>query len=258
MISSSDLLQIIKDSLQDKQPLSVVRCGDGEGIVLNGYNDVPALTMVYKRQLGATPTIEGHEEIRNGLITAYNNADIIGVPGEREGHNKGKWLQVRRQLWEHTNVYGLIPDYDNTDKFASIDFHSHFLDNDYYSELLTGLDTLCYISCRDITEALKVKYNIKNVHAMIIAPETKFTSGYTGLPHYPDQYNYIKRWVTKVPVQGNLCLFGAGVVGKVYGAWLKEQGGIAVDIGSVFDSWAGMATRGEGRGLDKRDETFKL
>lgn len=249
MIPSIDIHNLIQSHLQRSEPLSIVRAGDGESIVLNGYSDVPALKTVYKRQLGETPTIEGHEEIRNGLIHAYDTADIIGVPTQREKHVQGYWGRVKGMLSCHTDQNAL---------FASIDFPYNFLTDNLFEPLLRDINTVCYVSCRNIDEQLKERFGVKHVISYIIAPEKKFTSGYEGAKHYPTQFHEIKKWISKMPVQGNLCLFGAGVIGKVYGAWFKEHGGIAVDIGSVFDSFAGFVTRGPDRGLDKEDLTYKL
>lgn len=257
MIPTPEIYNTIQDHLQRLEPLSIVRCGDGESIVLNGYNDVQALKMVYKRQLGETPTLEGHEEIRDGLTHAYNTADIIGVPTQREKHVQGYWGRVREMLVEHTNI-GSRTYMTTAEAFTSIDFPYHFLTDNLFEPLLRDINTLCYISCRNIDYELKERFGIKHVISYIIAPEKKFTSGYEGAKHYPAQFNEIRKWIGKMPVEGNLCLYGAGVIGKVYGAWFKEHGGIAVDIGSVFDSWGGYATRGPERGMDKVDETYKL
>lgn len=48
---------------------------------------------------------------------------------------------------------------------------------------------------------------------------------------------------------GQVWLVGAGILGKVYCAAIKRSGGVAIDIGSVMDVWAGRQdTRGTVRG----------
>jgi len=32
-------------------------------------------------------------------------------------------------------------------------------------------------------------------------------------------------------------------LGKIYCKWIKESGGIAIDIGSIFDAWAKVESR---------------
>ena len=54
-----------------------------------------------------------------------------------------------------------------------------------------------------------------------------------------------------MPFPGALFLVGAGAFGKIYCHWIRDRGGIAVDIGSLFDSWAGVGRVGHAvRGLD--------
>ena len=150
-------------------------------------------------------------------------------------------------------------------KFASVDVgynmiytSSQVQETNHFKELLSGIDTLNYVSCRNLDEQFKRVYRVKNVNSFIIAPEPKFTSGYSGEPHYPDQFLKIKEWIKTIPCKGNLCLVGGGVISKIYNKWFKEQGGISLDLGAVFDLWAGYATRGADRGLDKEHNLYKL
>lgn len=246
--------RIIK-CLNAKEPLSVIRYGDGEAMVLNAFNDTKGLNFILKKLLGQVPPFADVINIRHNLIQAYREADIIGVPVQNRHMNDPN------SYWHKANsilVDAVGDAYLSKKEITNIDVHSYFLDKGYYDQLLTGIDTLCYISCRQLDEAFKRRYGIKNVHSFIIAPEMYYTSGYDGPPHYPDQYNEIKEWVKTIPIKGNLCLVGAGVVGKIYNNWFRDQGGISMDVGSIMDSWGGKRTRGEGRGLDVIDETYKL
>ena len=253
ILDTEDILKTVKNSLENKKPLSIVRCGDGEAIVLNGFKDLPSLKAVYKRQFGFIPPIDHSEEIRENLISAYKNCDIIGIP-LKESKNEDYWSKVKDILKENTHENIL------EEKFtASIDLHSHLLDKDHYTKLLEGLDTLNYISCRNLDAEFKNLFNIRTVNRFTIAPEVKFTSGYNGEKHYPYQFNQIRKWMDRaINCEGSLCLTGAGVVGKIYNNWFRDRGGVAIDIGSIFDSWAGLSTRGSERGLDVKDDKYKL
>lgn len=256
-LSTETLLELIKKSLKHKQPLSIIRYGDGEAIVLNGFKDTSSFKMVLKRQLGYIPRIDHAEEITRNLIEAYNGCDIIGIPlvAKAFKDEKDYWSravdilkeEVKETLLEEKGV-------------VSIDCHSHFLDKDYYTQLLTDLDTLNYISCRDLDEQFKKKFNIKRVNRFAIPPEAKFSANVDlKNRHYPDQFNTIQRWMDRaISCEGSLCLTGAGFVGKIYNNWFRDRGGVAMDVGSVFDSWAGLVTRGSGRGVGVIDNKYKL
>ena len=60
------------------------------------------------------------------------------------------------------------------------------------------------------------------------------------------------------PLWWNAVPCRAGVIGKIYTNWMRDRGGVAIDIGAAVDLWAGRATRGEKRGLNAIDETYKL
>jgi hypothetical protein len=253
-ITSEGMLAELQQRIKDKIPSCITRYGDGEAIVLNGFDDMHSLKYVFKRQLGEIPLVEHIEQIKDNLIYAYKESDIIGVPiGKRIHDPESYWYKAMQIL-----INNLGPGIIEQKLLTTTDFHSHFLDKGYFDQLLMGVDTLCYVSCRNLDDAFKNRYGIKNIWPFIIAPEIKFSAPYEGEKHYPDQFNKVRRWVTKVPVQGNICLVGAGVIGKIYCAWLKEQGGIAIDVGSCFDQWAGLVTRGRDRGVNKKDETHKL
>lgn len=248
-MNSQELYKYVIERFKAKQPTSIVRAGDGEAMFLDGFNDIETLKMVCKRQFGSVLQIDHVEEIQDNLIKAFKEADVLGIKLDpREGLGK-YWVNTLPMIEERTG---------KIENLTTIDFHNEWLQEGKFNELLDGLDTLCYISCRDITEQLKAKYRINNIYSYIIAPEAKFTSGYKGMNHYPDQYYDIRRSLGGWDIKGNLCLVGAGIAGKIYNSWFKDKGGISLDIGNVFDLWAGKATRGPERGLDAIDNTFKL
>jgi hypothetical protein len=50
-------------------------------------------------------------------------------------------------------------------------------------------------------------------------------------------------------LRGCLCLVGAGPWAEIYCGWLKQRGGVGVDLGSGFDLLAGKITRPVHRSL---------
>lgn len=245
---------VITDFATRREPVSIVRYGDGEAIVLNGFNDMDAIKMVMKRQFGRIPSIEDIEQIIDNLKTSYTGADIIGIPGLVRFRDKRNYWSRAFDILSNAISHDVLKSKQLTD----IDFHSHMLDNRQFDPLLQDREVLCYVSCRNLDEAFRRRYNIRKVYSYIIAPEAKFTPGYRGKQHFPDQFKEIKKWMTKIPVQGNLCLVGAGFTGKIYNNWFRDLGGVAVDLGCVFDFWYGKVTRGEKRGAESYDNKYKL
>ena len=246
MILKDEILRILLSG----KPVSIVRAGDGEGLVLNAHASYSAFelasTAVLKRQMGVDPTVNQVNEIRQNLIDTYTHADIIGIPNHKQS-TSGHWTKVIDILNE--NVPG------HTTRYCDIDLAYQMLKDDSYDRLLQNRHVLNYISCRDLDDGFKRRFNVGITNKYTIQPEIKFTSGYEGPSHYPEQFNRIHRWMS-VQLEnfpGSLLLVGAGVIGKIYCNWWRDLGGVAFDAGGCMDIWAGFITRGPERGLDKVD-----
>lgn len=239
--------------LQSGKPVSVVRAGDGEGIVLHSGDDLQSyqhcINNVMRRQMGYEPTMSEVVEIRDNLQLAYAGADIVGVPMHSNLSELGK---------QWTIVQATVEPFCTSKLRTSTDIFYDMLYDGSLLEWLRNKPVVNYISCRDIDKRMRSVLGIKQVNSVIIAPEAKFTTGYAGDKHYPDQFNKMEWWMNNAPIEGNPCLVGAGVIGKIYCNWFRNRGGIAIDIGAVFDLLAGFRTRGPERGTDAVDNRWKL
>lgn len=244
-LSTKDIVFMIKKHLILKKPLSIVRYGDGEAMILDkDENSKEHKDFVFKRQLG-TELLEDHKSyIISHLRQAYKEADVIGLPTSRH-INKGNYWQKAQGILESHVLFNK--------EFCSIDIHQDLLSNNYFDTLLNNREKVYYISAYNIDNQLKEKYNIKHIESFQIAPEMKFAPNYEGDKHYPDQFNQIQKWIKTLDCEGALCLVGAGITGKLYNIWFKDQGGVSIDIGSVFDSWVGKETRGKNRSSSATD-----
>ena len=248
-LSSTDILNVLKLG----RPVSIIRAGDGEKIVLESNKGLPeydlCIRSVMIRQMGYEPIMSDVDKIRHNLIKAYQSADIVGLPDQKNLANLNKhWQDVERT----------VKPLCTTNKFTSTDIAYDMLYNGMLNEWLTGKKKIIYIGCRDIDEGLKRRFGTVHVHSYIIPPEAKFTSGYEGERHFPEMFNKLEWWLDAAGCQGVPCLVGAGVIGKIYCNWMRDRGGVAFDIGAVMDLWAGFSTRGPNRGLDVKNENYKL
>lgn len=246
MMTTDLVFHTIKDALAYKTPFSLVRFGDGEAMVLS--EDEHARNFVMNRQLGYVPEKDIQQEIKDNLFDAFLESDIIGRPTDRHILKQGFWAEAD----------SIIDKIAPTNNFCSIDVHYNFLTEGRYEKLLSNLDDLYYISCRDLDNRFKEIFNIKNIHSFIIPPEMAFESKYDGDRHYPEAYGNACDWIKEIDAKGKLLLVGGGIVGKSYCEKWKQQGGVAFDIGSVFDDFAGRITRGPERGIDVYTEKNKL
>jgi len=250
--SARTVYDTICSCLIERRSLSVVRYGDGEAILLNGWRDEKLLEYIFKRQIGRVPSADQIIQVRENLKKALVSADIIGITiDERKKSSDfwGKGLEIM--------IEAIGEDIVNK-RFCNIDVHMEFLEKGLLSYILQNREKLVYVSCRDLTEKFKQNFKIKEVVHLSVPPEIKFNTDYAGVNHYPERFNEIMREIKNMDLKGVLCLVGAGFVGKSYCSELAKQGGVAIDLGSVFDLWAGRKTRGEGRGDQVEDLTWKL
>lgn len=247
-----NFFKLVKNHLKTKTSLSVIRYGDGETMMLDDIKE--DTDFILKKVLGYVPSDDDQRWMKLYLVKAYRECDTMGIPTDRHLEREDHWGKSIK-VFNRVVGEGVLSDKVNR---ISQDVFYDMLKKDYFKELLTDLETLCYVSCRNLDEVFKTKFNIKNIYSYIISPEPTYTSGYVGKRHYPEQFHEISQWMTTIPVKGSLCLVGAGIPGKIYNNWFRDEGGVSLDIGSVFDGWSGKKTRGAGRGLDAIDNTYKL
>lgn len=252
MKSHLEIYDIVsKKSLKGKS-FALTRLGDGEARILNYFNDKKAAEYSLIKHTGKIPPESDIIQIRNNLIDAYNNSDVIGVPVEQHLRTKDKyWCEAKDLMFKYA------PGSEFAD-LCSINIHSEWLKYDIFENLLSFRDDVYIVTGRNVAEGLKKAYNIKNVHQFLISPQYKYEVIKKENKHFPEQFNQIKEWIAKMDLKGHICLVGAGFTGKIYSQWFKQSGGIGIDIGHVFDAWAGLVTRGRNKGAGKTQNTYKL
>lgn len=228
----------IRNAIDRKEPFSVVRLGDGEGAVL-GYPsitsraDVDGFLRIWLRTKDVSET--DVLALVGALKDAVRGADILGMPRQRQIEQFRLWRAVQQAmdslrlhnqntLHSHTVLHRLL-------QYALL-----------YRPILQSAPFLGLISCRPIASRLQQVFDIGSVRYYGVRGERE-EPGDVQTTHYPDGFLELRETLA-VPFPGALFLVGAGAFGKVYCQWIKERGGIAIDIGSTFDSWANVGRVG--------------
>jgi hypothetical protein len=229
--------------LDARKPFSLVRAGDGEGIVI-GYPGLTPLAKLNKRldKWFGSKTMGSHDKLAfcEAVRTACKNATMLGIPGARHDKINQDWRNVNRYLEQ----LGCLS--ESREVFCmdcTVDLHRHKL----YTKMLKGFDTLYCIGCRDLAPQLKRAFGLREVNTYLVPPQNVPYRSQPGIPverrpHYPLLYTEILRWIDE-HARGNLFFVGAGGLGKIYCDRVRDRGGMAVDVGSMFDGWAGLVTR---------------
>ncbi|WP_211104155.1 hypothetical protein [Azospirillum sp. Sh1] len=247
-----DVADALHSAISEKRPFSLIRLGDGEARIM-GYP-------VHTNWLSVSEMMKvwfGHpffpdaavQQIQADLRMACLTADILGLPNpdtvtdaDRTDPFKAAALYVRE--------FGYLAD---GTALTSPGIHTNLEREGLYDTLLGGLDEVVLITSRDVAGIVADRFGIAKVTPFLIPPEMHYSDLPQAEkleqsllnPHFPTRYlevgAFISDHVRRRP--GVPVLVGAGILGKVYCCWAKSVGAVAIDIGSVFDLWAGLRTR---------------
>lgn len=232
-LTTQGVHQVIKRHVADKEPFSLVRLGDGEARLIGYPQHVRAkeldasLTYWYGEM---KPSLDQAMQLRGELMTAVENADVVGLPNAHQEAKNRNYKLATFLVQRHRLLRG-----DTT----HCGIHRHLLEEGLLYDILNGLPSLSVITCRDVVHALQDSLSITAVRWHAVPEEAN-----TGAPksaHYPDRHYELLRELDVGP--GELFLVGAGPNGKVYCDAVKRDGGIALDLGSVFDGWNSVISR---------------
>ena len=250
----TEVYDTIRDRLASKTPFALSRLGDGESMILHTNKDTQPkrLNWFLRNQFGFVMERNLVLEIKELVIEGYSNADVIGMPTDHHKESCGAYWTVAEE-----KLKKLAPRTAEI-KRCSIDVHSELLQSGLLGKLIRSQSEIVYISCRDLDEGFKRKFKLDNVYSYHLTEEQRYAVNKVESEYYPKQYNEILEFINNTDCKGKLCLVAAGMLGKYYCWKFKEAGGIALDIGNVADKFAGLITRGAGKGAGKLDDTYKL
>jgi hypothetical protein len=247
-----DLLEILIIALKEQKPYSMIRLGDGEGRIL-GYPSVFE-TEIYLNQVltyqfgrGVLKELElvfgsgylDHSmvELKSFITNAISNADIIGAPS---------WLHFRADITEKNIIplaaQSVCLEYAEMQFSRGAKIFDHFIfkpfhQAGFFNKLLKNVDKLNIISHTDISDRIEKYFDLKECKHIKIPGHQSFMK--TNELHYPVVYKDVIKKINVVH-QGDLFFVAAGYLGKYYCNYIKNNGGIAIDIGSIFDGWSGI------------------
>jgi glycosyltransferase GT-like protein len=235
-LSIGDVSREILMAKQARRPFSLVRLGNGEARVLGFPDFVPPIWLArsvrnWFRDRAAELQVRPLQDEAERLIA---DADLIGVL--RSSYPDEQYRLAHTLL----EVYGLIAP---GAALCSSNAHLHLLERDFYRDLLAGEEQISIVSGHQLAEPISSAFGVPHVRQFKVPAQAKFFYDPSEEPHFPTVFERLREELD-VRWPGEVFLIGAGYVGKIYCGWVKERGGIAIDIGSVFDLWAGEATRG--------------
>lgn len=246
-MSNPELVHCLRQRVDSCTPTAVVRFGDGELLLLEAAADnaksMQAAKTHVKGQTGLMPSSDTVLEIKAALEHAHNEADVLGVLAHdlRTGR---RWIPADRldAMCCARITAGRPP--------AAL--AGSLLNHAILAELpgLLGNRPLSVISCRDVRPVIEDQWKLDDV-AVFQVPSQYRTRRVDGtyeatmydISIWPNVHDRIRSELS-VRERGEVFLVGAGLFGKDLCIQIRDQGGIALDMGSALDHIAGKVTRG--------------
>lgn len=239
----------VRRAVETRAPLSLVRLGDGEGRVIGYPDHVPPrlLADIWHTWFGHRAYTKAMAaQIRGALKEVCRAADIVGIPKAEPNID-----------CEFGRVAALLPCEDFVTPRTMLchaGIHLGLHRAGLYPSLLAGLPSIGVVGPRDLTRVLPALADVGRVEWLSVPPEMAFSdlapaekaAQVAVDAHLDDRFPALmERELPDLLARhpGLLVLVGAGILGKLYCGRIRALGGIALDVGSMMDVWAGLKTR---------------
>lgn len=236
------------EKIKCREPFSFIRYSHCEGKFLNlGGIQVKEIDIhrTLKRQFGYTDvTQEGLNEIAKGMRDSAIETDWAGLPDLKkigsgfQREDLGNFLYALSVSWFEKRDR----EAEDRRRYCPLTANMRLLGQESLAEMVSFSESVCLVGCRDLRKEFSNRFG-KPV-TFISVPEAARTRGEAAVErHFPEAYGRIIEEIRTQVRPGTLVLVGAGVLGKIYAMEARRAGGVAIDAGSIFDLWAGVASR---------------
>jgi hypothetical protein len=253
--SVDNLLQRVGNSLLEGRPFSLIRVGNGEG---NAYGMTLPLTHETTFETFCTEfNSQNHwgldvataQAFSRDVVSAIDHADMLGFRSFRFDEN----AVIERSI-DDGNAYAAL----------GIAYARHYLRNRLEAGRMQGKQITSAWIHLDIAQRFDAllalgrkvivitgREELRNgfaerlgdrLAAFLSVPVQGYVPPSFGDSHYGQRFGEICEYL-KQDLSGHLVLVGAGLFGKIYCDVAARYGGVALDLGSLFDVLSGHDTR---------------
>lgn len=241
---SPAVFEAISNARESRSSFSLIRLGNGEGRVIGFPDYIPPIWLARSMRnwfKSRDPEL-AIKQLQDEACDLIAEADVIGVLRDRYHDDQ---YSLPPQL---LRLYGLTgPDA----RLCGADIHLGALNSGFLDTLLREEGSVSLVCGHELAQPLGRAFDLADVRIYKVPAQAKFFFDDSEEPHYPAVFERLRETID-VRWPGEVFLVGAGFLGKIYCGWIKRRGGIALDIGSVFDLWAGKHTRGNDPSVAER------
>lgn len=257
----------IADAIDSRKPFSLVRLGDGEGNFLPYRETLARFVMTDRSAMQhawwgrIAMSGEQVDSVVEDLHEAIRSADVLGIADlHRISRSLGNG-QMLAFSGPSKNARGLHATIEfasrlgvregeeaaKTRILTSCHIHESFVYWGLWDLLIPRMRSVSLITCHaKLAGVLENSHGIKVGSVHLIPTESKYSQTLNNPlveKHYPDFFENLRMELSSIE-RGQVFLVAAGMLGKIYCKWIKDAGGIALDVGSAADFWCGYKTRG--------------
>lgn len=220
-LTTRDVIHRIREALESKQPLSVVRVGDGENLCLAQSKVWPIRRVLSTRwaKLSRTTNWKGvrlpNLLLRDQLIRSIKKADIVGIPYENDTEILAKAKHLRPLTDRCFRKYGIRPK-----QLCHTFVNRHMVEYEEFWEMLRGKRVVVISRwARQFKNLVRKKYDELDINFVKLIRIDRFAD--------------ISRVMDKCKsVECDIVFISAGVNAVILAQRLaEEQGRIAIDFG---------------------------
>jgi len=220
-LSTEQVIERIRQAMDEKRPLSVVRVGDGENICLAQYKVWSIRKTLSTRwaKLSRTTNWKGvrlpNVALRNQLIASIKRADVVGIPYENDAEILAKQYTLRPLTDRCFRRYEIRPK-----ALCHTFVNRHMVEHRAFWEMLRGKKAVVISRwAGDLKRWVGKKYD-------------EFDIEFTKLIRI-DRFEEIPKVMRKMEsVECDIVLISAGVNAVILAERLaREQGRVAIDFG---------------------------
>jgi tetratricopeptide (TPR) repeat protein len=255
-------IRIVHDHLATGRPLSLIRLGDGEANALTydaAFADRFAEDSAVREKIwwGRTLVPESRAQLAAHVQAAASRADALGFPtrewllrdvrldsGQPLSQTKtGRGLLAIMATLEAAIESGILAGRILVSAHIPQDLHRW----DLYGELLDGVSEMIVVSCHShVPDAIQNRFGVHVVKHVAVPPgDATLEMQHRQLEDDEVPPASVARALEQLGdwPRGRLVLVGAGYAGKLIIDEARQRGGVALDVGSIFDRWVGLNTR---------------
>lgn len=232
-VEDATSLFLVESAIQNRIPFSFVRMNDGEAYIIGakrGVSDEEVAWILHHWWGWTEVDFAFVEWLRSQLLEVAASTDLLGF-FDRCDKKPGRFMRMGILLREHANL-------EAVKAFVSPEAALQWHDAHQLERVLRGQPSVKLICSYDISASFAAKFGVGSVEWIPIPGHARYSDAMRWSYSHPHRRFAEVDAYLKTIAKDAIVLVGAGVLGKIYCKTVKEHGGIALDLGSVFDSWA--------------------